>query len=630
MPQQKQISNLTGPVSIAVGGYRRDGTSAAANMFAKQGFTTVRPFMEDRNDLKAVGAPSISRAGETLAFEINPDHHLTSFVDIRFTLPGLNHATSFVSPTSGLTHAFNYPSRPGNIVNRQRIGVVYPGESGYASYRYRIPCNPGFGDLISVNGAQSRTTGTDGSDYAALPGGYPNPFTGNGGNYTGGVPTVGPVSLYPSTNILRFAHPVSTAGTETISAGDEANTFLFGGSVEGESAPNPIWTDYVGYHALEDIQVIQSVNEVQRFSGVDMWKMHQKWHNQETSEHYRLMTGGHAAGPGWSSEDVEFAAVSRDIIVPLDFLFWVGKITESLPVIGNSKAVQIKIKFRNPEYLYLFQKIQLSASPDATKYMVATSTIGDRLTVSAVDPTANNRLETVDIDILNPRLHLHQIFLPNQQVNQTLGELDDRHGYLWKNLDLEKQEDIPVSAANQKTSAILPITGIKGGVTSLFITKIHRSDKRTKFATFWTNFLRLNNYSAKTGNDYIVPITDHAYDLLRLTQLHNTNKLVRYNVYCHNYSKIPSDKFNSWGHLEYGTLFNPQLLLEYGCNSSIPLLSTPLAGAPTADTNLALAAPSTAQSTGSPVNGVDHVVDIMCLCHQIIQQRTGDLRKAFT
>lgn len=218
-------------------------------------------------------------------------------------------------------------------------------------------------------------------------------------------------------------------------------------------------------------------------------------------------------------------------------LFWVGKITEALPITGSGKNLQIKIKLRDPQFMYLFQKFDTTQTNDP----------------NGANPISNNFLTTVAIPLQDVRLTCHKNFVPKGERSVILSHLDSSVGYNWKTFDLEFQKDIRVGFAQNKNSIQIPLVAFKGACTTLFITKIHSLDKQTPFATFWTNFLRLNDFSLTSGKDSIIPLQDHFYNTTRIHILFNNAKLnTAYNIYAHNYSLVPSDKFNAWGHLELG------------------------------------------------------------------------------
>jgi hypothetical protein len=633
MPTQTTLTINQGAISAAIYGSRGDGSQGARRAFAKQGFSTVRNFMKDRERHDPI-ANTNPKAGETLTFEITNNHDLTTFVDFRFTLPGLNAADIVVDPrykdptaaiadpttTTPLQRKFQFPQQPENFV--VNVGVDYsdygtilhdalynpsaptstsPYPNTFVSgqeprYKYRIPSNPGAaGNMTSAVFAAGLNYANldlvDSSDYAVIPGGYPNP-----GPYNG-------VVVNPSTDVGKFEDLGTTAKPLS--------------SFNAYEAPNPIWVDYVAYYAAERITLIHGTNKLMEFSGVDMWKLHVKWHNQETTEHYRIMTGGHSNGPSWDVNDVIFASYAREMVLPLDFVFWVGKISEALPIIGAAKPLQIKIKLRDPEYLYLFQKYDTrnSSDPDGT------------------NPLTNNLLTRVDVPLRNVYLEVHKTHVHSTERSMILRDLDSEYGYNWKCMEIEKQEDIRLTAAQNKKSCIIPLVGLKGAVTTLFLTKIHILDKQSKFSTFWTNFLRINDFSVVSGKDSIVPVTDHFYERNRIHILYNNAKLSNYNVYCHNYSLLPNEKFDAWGHLEYGNLHNPQLVLNYANDYYNPLnktVSIQTVGGSEIRTENVFVIPSE-DSTGSPVDhaNTDHVVDVMAVVHQFIQFKSGQITAVF-
>ena len=342
------------------------------------------------------------------------------------------------------------------------------------------------------------------------------------------------------------------------------------------ATPNPCWADYVGFLMIKKLMLKQSTNQVQTFTGRDLLYWHLKFHNLETREHYRQMTGGWDNGPLDPTGEVAKAQTWREFCVPLDLLFWVGKIDKQLPVVGTSRPLQIVIELEDPEYLYLTTKTNLSP---------------------------------VQIPLRNCYIENHMTHVLKNERAEILQQLDSRHGLTWKNLDIESQEDNNLTFQQNRTKGQIAINGLKSALTTLFMTKIHSLDKKTKYATYWTNFLRINSYEMKSGKDEIIFPTNHFYDQIRLSNLYNNSAISNYHIYVHNWSVIPDDKFNCWNHLEIGNAFNPVLFVEYAANHKIGT--------------------SYNQSTGSPVENDTnaHLFDIVALYHQFVQFKSGAIDK---
>lgn len=641
MPTANSLIYNHGVPSTVIYGIEKDGSLRATRAYAKQGFTSVTNTMTDIDDHPPIAAPN-PKAGDSLNFELVNDHDLTTYVDFCFTLPGLNPAGAVTNPITGLTNTLNYEQQPGNFV--VNVGIDYTDvgtwdstngrwsgsyrsatingnvvpmsiRTGEPRYRYRIPSNPGAAGLMNADATNPQTlNGTNyealdlvnTSDYAVIPGGYPS---------SGSVKGVHSPDGSATKRYLDLGGLASEDNTSTnyVSPNSNSQCPTFYHSFQ---CPNPIWVDYVGYYALEQIKLVHGTNQVQIFTGEEMFKMNSKWLNQETTEHYRIMTGGHQNGPGWDVTDIQFASYARPICVPLDLLFWVGKITEGFPVIGSAKPLQIKIKLRDPQYLYLFQKVD-------------TSIISD---FNGSNPLSNNALVPVPIPIRDVRLRVHKIHVPKSERGVILNSLDDAYGYNWKCFDTEQQRDIRLTFNQHKNQATVQLLAFKGACTTMMVTKIHANDKQTPFATFWTNWLRLGSIRIDSGKDSVMPLLDHFYLRNRTHVLYNNAKLNNYNIYAYNYSLIPSDKFNAWGHLEFGNLHNPTMTITYPVDNYNP--RNMAFGAPSglhpASTPYLLALP-TSDSTGSPVDhaAFDHILDIMNITHQFVNMKSGEVNRVF-
>lgn len=565
---------VTGVVSQLVRGVTKDGRSRANRIFAKQGFSSVRAFVETRDQLEPI-MHSDTKLGDTVTFQLTSNHHITSFVDFRCRLPGLNAAGLVRNPWSG-TINYGFPDAPNNFcVNPGVQFSAYTGDplteggadAAYnaadpsTKWRYRIPTNPGMPDFIGN------------TDYAVIPGGYPTPQ-----NYTGLLSDFGAAKNYHDN------------------------------SAPAHVAPNAIWVDYIGYYMLEWIEVRYSTALLMRFTGEDMLKLHLKHHSSEQRDYYRVMTGGHSAGPAWTTEDILDASYAKDICVPLDLLFWVGKMTESLPMTGASRPLEIKIKLRNPEYCYLFQKFDQTHPTDP----------------HGTDLLATNTLVPVAVPLRNVRLEVHEYFINAGEQKHILGMLDSNDGYMWKCWDVEKITDLRLDPSQHTNACSILMQGIKGGVNFLFITKIHQQDKQTPFATFWTNWLRINDYEIVAGKEEAYPLTDHFYDQYRLANLHANAPIhaTHYNIYCAYYSKIPSDKFNDWGNLEFANLYNPTIRLRYSVDYANPITSS--------SANALQGFLNTSRSSGSPIYGHSHILELTAFVHQFIHFKSGELNSVLT
>lgn len=644
MPTQNSLIYNHGVVSAAIFGVKKGGTGQlATRAYAKQGFTSVSNTMLDVEDHTPIAAPT-PKAGDCLNFELVNDHDLTTFVDFCFTLPGLNPAGVVNNPIYNTSIACNFAQQPGNFV--VDVGIDYSDvgtwdaqnsrwsgsfrtatvnnqsitqsiRTGEPRYRYRIPSNPGSAGLMNSDSNNLQTVSglnyegldlVNTSDYAVLPGGYPNP------GYNRGVGSPDGTSTKRFVDLGGYMHADdNVVSRDSPSPYSNAVIPSFFWSFQ---CPNPIWVDYVGYYILEQVKVIHGTNQVQIFSGVDMWKMNMKWHNQETTEHYRVMTGGHQNGPGWDITDVQYASYARQVVVPMDLLFWIGKITEALPIVGSAKPLQIKIKLRDPQYLYLFQKVDTSITSD----------------FNGSNPLNNNALVPVPIPLRDVRLRVHKVYVPKSERATVLHQLDSDVGFTWKCFDLEQQNDIRLTFSQHKNSATVQLLAFKGAATTVMVTKIHSLDKQTPFATFWTNFLRIGTIKVDSGKDSVIPLLEHFYLKNRTHILYNNAKLNNYNIYAYNYSLIPSDKFNAWGHLEYGNLHNPTMTLTYPVDHYNPrgVAVTTTSGTNPVIVELVPTVP-TVDSTGSPVDHpqFDHILDIVNITHQFVNMKSGEINRVF-
>ncbi len=577
---------VTGVVGQLVRGVTKDGRSKANRLMKKQGFSAVTAFVETRDQLTPLHNAS-TKLGDTLTFQITNNHHLTSFTDFRCRLPGLNAAPNNVRnpflPKNDPNAFFNsdFQARPNNFCINP--GVVYSGYTGdnpvrtsdnsadavdgnyttndpSTKWRYRIPMNPAWQEFMGN------------TDYAVRTGGYPVPHP-----YAGNYEDIDQPQFYNTSSVSSWA------------------------------IPNPIWADYIGFWMLEWIEVRYSTAVLMKFSGEDMLKLHLKFHSKEQRDYYRIMTGGHSAGPGWSTQDIIDASYAKDICVPLDLLFWVGKVTEALPITGAARPVEIKIKLRDPQYCYLFQKYDVT---------LALTDNG-----RGTNPLTNNFLTPVPVPLQDVRLEVHEYFITGGEQKAILNDLDSNQGYMWKCWDIEKISDLKLDRDRNAVSANITMQGIKGGVNFMFLTKIHAADKETPFACYWTNWLRVNDYEIIAGKEEAYPRTDHFYDQYRLANLHANAPIeaTDYNIYCLYYSKIPSDKFNDWGNLEYANLYNPTLKLNYQKDYDNPLSHPNI---PAFKNYL-----NTQLSTGSPIGVTPHIVDITAFVHQFIHFKGGELNK---
>lgn len=599
MPGQQSLSYNQGAVSSVIF-MVKNGRSLASRLFKHQDFSTVQNHVDDRSFLAPLAAPS-PKLGDCLTFETYPDADGLLYTDFRCDLPGLVETptgTFYNAKGTGGKVISNPPQLvPGSFT--VDIGIAYNTVAAPQSpaYRYRIPYNPGFQDLLQN------------SDYACILGSTCSASTDNSGNPSYSRP-INQVSVPPL--------PQEISGFFDVEVDAEVHdASLSTGSID---IPCPLWVDHVGYYLIEKLTVTQGSNFIQTFTGVDLFKCQEKWNNQETSDHYRIMTGGWKVGSDnqnirWNSDDHREARSRRRLIVPLDLLYWVGKITQFLPIIGLSRPIQIKIQLRKPEYCYLFEQWRYTQTGSAY----------DTNSLTWVTPSIPSK----GIPLQNVGLELHKFHVNQVVRTDFLAEMNNPQGLRWKCFDVEKQEDIRLSSGANGTKADIQLMGLKGGVTSLLITKIHADDKQTPFRTFWTNFLRVNDFSIQAGKDEIIPVTDHRYARYRMDNLYNVAKLSDYNIYMHSFNPVPNDKFNAWGHLEFGNLFNPVLTLNYkrdflenlgGQPRPINRFST---GSPV-DATSANIGVYTRQSTTS-----DHLVDIMALTHQFVQQKSGEVIRVF-
>lgn len=652
MPNQSNLALNKGIVSAMIHQNKigADGVarSTAGNLFQHQGFTSVQNFVDDRVQLAPTGNPVV-KLGDELTFELLPEADGVTEVDFRCTLPALcaEPAFRYYDENSenplGARPPFNAPTY--NSQNKHNVWEGYFDNVEFKTAtggnllsqdfrRYRIPNNPGAMFL------------KDNSDYAVCAGGpcgieFAGPVTdtlngiivnacrppcfyalgtyapasGNGQFYLNQTikwPQVNQNAQNPAINMPYLVDRAITL--------DELCTKSY-------DIPCPIYCDYVGYWMLERISVQQSVNQIQQFSGSDMFLFDQLFHNNETSAHYAEMAGAwHPDGLGgkWSSIDVNLCRTERDIVVPLDFLFWVGKTTQFLPVIATHHPITMKIKLRPQETCILFERLQYQNVAPRPEFDI---------------PTILPVIHSKPIYLTNTFLELHRFHYSDAQRNANLRELDSPVGQKWKCLDVEPILNVPVTLSTKGgIAAEISLLGLRLAVTSFIFTKIHALDKGAKNANYWTNFLRVNDFQIKAGRDEITPKTDHKYAMHRLGNLYNNSKLPVYNIYAHHFAKFPMDKFNAWGHLEFASLHNPVLTLNYARTHVDPLaFYAPGVGQPFRKNE---------KSTGSPVSNAaadtniipnfaattdaaGHFIDIVCRVHQQIQIKSGNVQKHF-
>lgn len=603
MPGQQSLSYNQGAVSAVIF-MVKNGVSLASRLFKHQDFTSVQNHVDDRTFLQPLAAPS-PKMGDTLTFETYPDADGLLYTDFRFQLPGLLrpppgsiYDRAGILNTSYLTNPADQPDNSDAVNPGVHYNTAASAQTP-TTYRYRIPHNPGILDLLNH------------SDYACIP--------ASGASASG-------VALVPTlfiTEVPTDGYYTQIQGVpNTPNSGDITNDTY---STGADQFPCPVWVDSIGYYAVERLTLTQGSNFIQSFTGEDLFKVAQKWNNQETAEHYRIMTGGWRGGSDlenvrWTLQDHIEARYRRRLCVPLDLLYWVGKITQFLPIVGLSRPIQIKIKLRDPQYCYLFE--QWSVPQNGSGVIDATG-----LVIGNPDPPAGG----IPLRVVGLELHKFHV---NQVVRKDfLAEMNNPQGLRWKSFDIERQDDIRLTTQANTSTANIQILGLKGGVTSTLLTKIHNADKQEAYRTFWTNFLRIGKFSVLAGKDEIIPVTDHFYERYRLSNLYNVAKLSDYNIYMHSFNPVPNDKFNAWGHMEFGQLFNPTLKLEYPCDyiNVITAFSKRPFNAYSTGSPIELPASPTAGplTKTRPIGSHDHLVDLMALTHQFIQQKSGEVIRVF-
>jgi hypothetical protein len=637
MPNQSNLAINKGVISALIHKNKvgSDGVarSQANTLFRHQDFSSVQNYVDDRVQVLPVGNPTV-KLGDEITFEFIPDADGCTEVDFRTTLPALMKeppyyhdellASNNTRPPNGVgfltdENSTYWAGYADNVVFKTTQGNNYSTNSDFI--RYRIPNNPAAKFL------------KDKSDYAVCAGG------------PCGIDFAGPVPDIFNQNIVEACRPPSFYQADngvflanTPFGWPQQAVFSDGGSTFGANMdklctksydlPCPLYADYIGYWMLERINVYQSTNALQNFSGYNMFLFDQAFHNFETSEHYAELTGAwhpDINGGKWSSLDIALCRQPREIIVPLDFLFWVGRITQFLPVIALHQAITMKIKLRSQEFCMLFEKLQYPI-------IIANTT------VNAV-PTVIPIVHSHPVILSHTLLEMHKFHYADIHRTKLLADLDSPTGLTWKCWDVDQLLNIPVASTTKGgVAASLSLLGIRNGVTSFFFTKIHSLDRTTPNAVYWTNFLRVNNFQIIAGRDEITPLSDHKYVTVRMQNLYNNSSFPKYSIYFHHFSKNPADKFNAWGHVEFGNLYNPVLNLNYKTNFQDPssfynageglaLRKNYLSnGSPvdscTGDTNLFI--PFAADPTAP-----DHFVDIVCITHQQIQIKSGNVIKHF-
>ena len=613
--------------------------SQASKLFQHQTWNAIQNHVDDRVRILPTGNTSF-KLGDIVTFEFIPDADGALEVDFRCTLPslyvpppagpmindffasnspGVNDRGAAITAGPYIGKRLGLPADPSFHIGVQNGGIMTnplvllpmvgqaTGVNDFARHRrYRIPGNPGASGLLFSTYAIHRpgpcgvnSTGCLTDEQVFNP--HTNQGGGDNGILTGSVPTALPRYDYAT------AYPACYIGSGP--AGN-LNAAIDPFVTKSYDLPVPLWVDYVGYWMLEDIELFQSINKIQRFTGEQMFLFDQTFHNQETSDFYAELTGAWHRNPitnsAWSAIDLAYSRAPRDIVVPLDFLYWVGKVTQFLPQIALHQALTMKIKLRSPEYCMLFE---------AADFPV----VGDGSTLYSWTKVS---LPKIEVPIRGVSLEVHKFHMADIHRTELINQLDSAHGLLWKAWDVEQIKDYQVNESSGKVSTDISLLGIRGAVTSLFIVKRHQKDKSTPYETYWTNFLRINDYSLIAAKEEIIPKTDHLYGLERMHNLANNAKFPKYTIYAHHFSKVPGDKFNAWGHLEFGNLYNPTLKLNYAENHfDISTLLEPAVGQ-----NLR---PHTF-STGSPIEaGQIHVIDVIATVHQVIQHKSGNITRTF-
>lgn len=666
MPTQSALSINKGPITAVVNKSRRDGAiaySEARKLFVHNDWESVQNFVDDRVEINPTSSSGTDpRFGSTLTFELKPEADAICEVDFRCALPSLYvpppsgamfmdltpNAPAFADPSGQQTLVRGVPvaatgARAGLPIDPEfHIGVsngnsiVHPfvqyptsntDRAGF--FRYRIPGNPGAKTLLRSTYAIVRPGTCGVNSSGCVPDNYVNSR-----DYIGGSTTSIQYIMQPDWINANDA-PLAVVGDNSVAlaANPAIDSFLYNQPVAMGTAndyknintyvtrsydlPTPIYADYIGYHMIEEVRVKQNSSPLQLFNGYDQFLMDQKFHNQETSDYYAEMAGAWtpnlSTGSPWSSVDLAKARAVRNITVPLDILYWVGRITSFLPIIAVHNNITIEIQLRRADACILFEKFNYDPFNGASSVSIG----GNLLLVTP----AKVALPQITIPIRRPVLVLHRSHVPDKSRTDIINQLDSPMGWLWKVNDFDRSREKNINSQNA-TSYDLTLTGtIKGAVTTLFFTKIHLADKYTPYETHWTNFLRVNDYQLKAGNDFIIPLTTHDYDQLRLNNLYNNSKYNRKNIYAHNFAKVPGDKFNGWGHMEFANLANPTLTLRYGEDRADYSTQLEVFG-PTFRPHFF--------STGSPIEGnSSHVLDCTALIHQVIQQKSGQIMKAF-
>lgn len=609
-------------------------TQDTGSLFQHQDFSSIHNFVDDRVKITPNANPVV-KLGDEISFDLIPDADGLAEVDFRCTLPALCSEPSVYFDEDN-TNAVSRPPAGATSFTTQNKHNVWAGYFDNVSFksaagasandfmRYRIPNNPGAPFL------------KDNTDYAVCAGG------------PCGIEFAGPVSDALNGHIVNACRPPSFNGTL-----NPAGTHFTGGSTilwpelvsppagftassvrldelmtKSYDIPCPIYCDYVGYWMLERIEVKQTTNPIQQFSGTDMFLFDQIFHNNETSDHYAEMTGAwHPDGLGgkWSALDVSLCRQQRDIIVPLDFLFWVGKISQFLPIIALHVPINLKIKLREQSSCILFERLQYSSTIPRPANDVPT-----------VLPVNHSK----PVILTEVKLELHKFHYDDVYRTENLAMIDSPMGEKWKCLDVEILPSYPVYTSTKGGNGTdIPLQGLRLAVTSFIFTKLHAADKGAANANYWTNFLRVNNFAVKAGRDEIIPETDHNYAKLRMPNLYNNSRLARYEIYAHHFSKHPSDKFNAWGHMEFLSLHSALLTLNYardyvdptsfyvpgikgyGIRKHHKSTGSPVSNA-AVETGTSITFPATSDSVG-------HLVDIVCRSHQQIQIKSGNVQKHF-
>lgn len=654
MPNQSNLALNKGIVSSLIFKNKISGDgvarSDAGTLFQHQDFASVQNFVDDRVQLAPTGNPVV-KLGDEITFEFLPEADGVTEVDFRCTLPALAAEPGYTYYDENALNTAGRPVFGAPSITTQNKHNVWEGYFDNVQFktapagnfpaqdfqRYRIPNNPGAMFLKDDSDYAVCAGGPCGIEYAGPVIDNLNAFIANACRPPGrwqvapfGPPTPhGDYEREESFNYPQYDTSQAAQYPYLTYTSIKLSQLV----TKSYDVPCPIYCDYVGYWMLERISLTQSVNQIQQFSGEDMFVFDQLFHNNETSAHYAEMAGAwHPDGLGgkWSALDVALCRTQRDIVVPLDFLFWVGKVSQFLPVIALHHPLTMKIKLRSQESCILFERLRYFTPPPG-------DTSGTRPANDA--PTILPVIHSKPIYLTNTCLEIHRFHYPDSHRNANLRELDGPVGQKWKCLDVEPLLNIPISITQKGgVAAEISLLGLRLACTSFIFTKIHAADKGAANANYWTNFLRVNDFQIKAGRDEITPKTDHKYAINRINNLYNNSKLPYYTIYAHHFAKCPMDKFNAWGHMEFGSLHNPVLNLNFARDYTDPLaFYTPTSGAPFRKNT---------KSTGSPVSNaaadlvvlpnfapqsdtIGHLVDIRCRVHQQIQIKSGNVQKHF-